>query len=221
MNLGRNRHRQRLLGGPAALQAHPNCRLGDPCSLGPLNNRQCLAAPGESPTVPAIAHLHLTPRPPTVPRFVVPVDVDSIDRKLKRRAFTHVGIERLERVSPSCAYANPAAAISGVARIIGVRAAMSHGHPRRPCRLTGAAMPAHLRADICSSSASTMGRLLLSKRMSCHCLFGAAVTPNAPCGKRMHGPISVKNRQKAKPPAGHVYQLHCLEHNQGQLRRKQ
>jgi hypothetical protein len=76
-----------------------------------------------------IFELLLGGRPSAIPRLVMSVAVNSINRMLRRRPGTHIGIEGLETVSPSAAYANASGSVEFVGNVRLVFAPLDHAPP--------------------------------------------------------------------------------------------
>lgn len=99
-----------------------------PGSFGPLGHGCALITHNKDARIPSIPLLLGPRRPPTVPRLVVPVHVDSVERVRVRWAPAHVCNERGKR-SPRVTHANATRAVVGEPRTPRVLAALAHRLP--------------------------------------------------------------------------------------------
>lgn len=114
---------------PDAL-SKPDGRVGYAGFSRPLRCGQALAKGFDVDAVAPISALFRDGRPPAVPRLVVAVAVDAVDRVRRRRPWTHVREERFKVIRPSLAHGDAAPAIQRVRVLAGVCAATAHRIPR-------------------------------------------------------------------------------------------
>lgn len=100
----------------------------DAGSFHPIGKAQRLAQKGDQMIARVIAGLLFRSRPPAIHRFVVAVVVDALYRCIGW-AWSHVGKELREAIQPLRADRNPAPAVSLIAVLLQIRAALFHGMP--------------------------------------------------------------------------------------------
>lgn len=124
-----NRSREDLFERPAHVDTSTNRRLVDARSAAPFGNRMGRAAVCDVPIRSHVVHVLLPGDPSDVTGFVVSVIVDPVDLRFGIRPAANVGDEGCERVRPLVADFNSSAAVVVPLRMVGIRAASSHGVP--------------------------------------------------------------------------------------------
>ena len=78
----------------------------------PFLLRLRLAPERDQRVVSAVAMLLAPRRPATIPRFIVPVVVDPVDRMIRARSTAHIREERRERRTPALTDGNTSPAVT-------------------------------------------------------------------------------------------------------------
>ena len=140
-------------------------------------------------------------RPPTVPRFVIPVVIDSIEAAF-RRLMTHVGKEVFKGLSPSFTYRYTTPAIVWVRRIVLVVATLLHLIPTFVLRCTAFPMsstaPSKRGRGLTFKAPATQS-VVAKKTVGTDYLFVTAIATTQPlriaiavCGVKRNGNQSTK-----------------------------
>lgn len=194
--------RQRRLDGPTLPQSTKDRLAADADDIGPSCQRLRFPSEGQGPVPTNVPALLFRGRPSAIPRFVVPVVVDPLDRMSTRRARAHIGQERVE--------AQPARincdATSTVSRPCGVRghgAAMEHGSPGPVLRASRPAVCDGLLAQLLVP-APTRPRLAAPEIRGRHRVRRPAITAAQPADVRFGARrISLQHHQAAEAKARH------------------
>ncbi len=80
-------------------------------------------------SIATVSGLHMGQYPFAIRRFVVAVVVDAVKRMTRGWAWTHIVIERLERLAPTLADSNSSASIARINVPAGILATLFHGFP--------------------------------------------------------------------------------------------
>jgi hypothetical protein len=108
--------------------------------VGPFLNRLGSAIKLYKFVRPTISTLLLNRGPPTVTRLIVTIIIFPVNRILRPRLKPHVCQEILEGVQPAIAHLDTATAITEVALVIGIGAALDHAIPSLKFRKVALAM---------------------------------------------------------------------------------
>ena len=144
-------------------------------------------SPGNATSGHTVSHVVGKANPSAVPGFVMPVVVDSVQSE-SRRAWSHVGQERGEIVSPFLANRHTPAAIAEPLRIIGFGTPFVHVAPSpvftsfsgRPSRASGCAvLDCSRRRGLVPQAPTTLG-CPRPKRGSLNLVHVSAPTPTQP-----------------------------------------
>jgi hypothetical protein len=130
------------LEGDTISQAKKEGTVAYASAFGPLNKRLRDAVVGVKVRLPAVADLGAVLDPTAIARLIVAVIVDPVNRVLGTGAFSHVGAERLERVTPAVTHLDATTAI--IREVVGLRigAAINHLAPNPVFGCCGQSVPA-------------------------------------------------------------------------------
>lgn len=98
--------------------------------VGPLSKAHRLTVKSQQSASSSIPGLRLSGSPPAIVLVIVAFVVDPINRMLRRRARSHVLIERRERISPSLADSDSASAVVDELLSLWVVTPLNHVGPR-------------------------------------------------------------------------------------------
>src|SRR6266511_487472 len=124
-----DRETEGFRGGHPPIQPGGDRPPVDARDLGPFRQRHRPAVVGDEAIAAGVPGLLGPVRPPAVVGEVAEGIVDPLDGMAGRRPRPHVREEGLERVSPAIAHRDAPAPISGVARVVGVEAALLDALP--------------------------------------------------------------------------------------------
>lgn len=130
VGLAHGRSAQRSFDGPASTQSLVKRRLFQAEPFAPLDTRQRDAVESQLVIGADVSGLFFRRRPAAIPRSIRPVAVLSIDGMTPRRARTHVRVEVLERIAPTLADDDSAAAVKRIIRGFRIQAPRANRLPR-------------------------------------------------------------------------------------------
>jgi len=131
--------RQRGFNVPSTSDSIRNNALMNACEFSPLRLSLCLAAKCKKTIGSRVSHLCCTGNPAAIAFAIISVVVDAIKCR-SFRPFSHV-LEKIIKLQPSLAHANPTASVLLVVFVIFVVASLKHSCPNAIDRLSGHAMP--------------------------------------------------------------------------------
>ena len=155
-----------------------------------------------------IMGLDKSTRPNAIARTIVAIVVLALYGHASR-ARTHVSEKSLKAFPPLVANANASSAVIGVARVLGILAALFHALPDH---IKGAVVISRFAFSLghfLGKEASTAGSVASFHRIRCDNEYLAAIAPESPHGMSIRSPFSGWfNRNKAtKPSTGNVDNL--------------
>lgn len=114
---------------PTRLQPITQGLSVNPVIFRPGGQRFCLAVERQQQVVPAVAILLLSGGPATIPRLIITIVVDSVNRMFRRWAWTNVGQELGKRMPPAITYRDAASSIVPVGPIGHIETSPEHAPP--------------------------------------------------------------------------------------------
>jgi hypothetical protein len=180
---------QGALDGPAQAQAGQDISGWNADLASPLGHGMSCIAKGQMPILSRIIGLDDRQCPSAVSLFVVPIEVDAINRTMWRWTAAHVGKEIGERITPAVTNGNASCAVDSIALVSRIGATIAEMEPCLVFRRASHSMRRELRTSTFAMNAATTSSIAGLQIAQGHDSYSSARTAALPFG-RMIGDIA-------------------------------